>query len=187
MVQTSSCLELLTPHNYHTWKSLMTRLLQSKGLWSCLDVMQLVLQRPFKVMQYKKKMDEAMGLISLQVSGSLLFHLNGCNTPLAMWTKLNGFFCIVNEFRTLQIEAGLTSLVPDSFPSIEEFLMNFKQQKYLLQDCGKIKTDTECIYLILSKLHGNFQVFASTFHSTMDALGTRFTMPSFDIFCDCLT
>ena len=72
------------------------------------------------------KMDEAIGLISLQVLDSLQFHLDGCNTPLAMWAKLEGLFVTVNEFRALQIEVALTSLVPNSFPSIEDFLMKFK-------------------------------------------------------------
>lgn len=101
MVETSSCLELLTSHNYHTWKTLMTQILQSKGLWSCLDVVQLVLQRLFEVMQHRNKMDEAIGLIALQVSDSLQFHLDGCNTPLAMRTKLEGLFGTMNEFKAL--------------------------------------------------------------------------------------
>ena len=46
---------------------------------------------------------------ALHVSDSLHFHLDGCNTPLDMWTKLDGLFSIVNEFRALQIEAKLTS------------------------------------------------------------------------------
>ena len=41
--------------------------------------------------------------------------------------------------------------------------------------------------MILFKLRGNFQIFSSTFHSTMDALGARFTMPTFEVFCDHLT
>ena len=128
-----------------------------------------------------------MRLISLQVSDNLQFHLDGYNTPLAMQTKLECLFGIVNEFRVLQIEAELTSLLPNYFLSIEDFLMKFNQQRSLLQGCGKTKNDTECIYLILFKLHGNFQIFASTFYSTKDALGNRFKIPYFEIYCDHLT
>ena len=99
-----------------------------------------------------------------------------------MWTKLEGLFGTMKDFRALQIEEKFTSLVPDSFPSIEDFLMKFNHQISLLQGCGKTKIDTECIHLILSKLCGNFQIFSSTFYSTKDALGTRFTMPSFEVF-----
>ena len=142
MAKTSSCLELLTPHNYHTWKTLMTQLLRSKGLWSCLDVVQPIFQRIYQTYQHQNKMDEEMGLIALHVSDSLQFHLDGCNTPLDMWTKLDGLFSTVNEFRELQIDVELTSLIPYYFPSIKEFLMKFKQKRSLLQGCGKIKTDT---------------------------------------------
>ena len=104
-----------------------------------------------------------------------------------MWDKLNDLFGTINEFRALQIKVELTSLVLDYFPSIEDFLMKFKQLRSLLQGCGKTNTDTKCIYLILSNLCGKFQIFTSTFYFTKDALGNRFTMLSVDVFCDCLT
>ena len=128
-----------------------------------------------------------MGQLSLSVSKSLQFHLNECSTPRDMWLKFESLFGIVNEFRALQLEAELTSLVPNSFLSIEDILMKFKQQRLSLQGCGKTKIDKECIFLILSKLWGNFHIFSSTFHSTMDALGTNFIMPTFEEFCDRLT
>ena len=138
-------------------------------------------------MQHMNKMDEAMRLISLQVFDNLQFHLDWCKTPLSMQTKLEGLFGTVNEFRALQIEAELTSIVPDSFPSIKDFLMKFNQHRSLLKGCGKTKTDIECIYLILSKLHEKFHIFSSTFYSAKYALGNRFTMSSFEFLCYHLT
>ena len=84
-------------------------------------------QRSFEVIQHGNKMDEDLGLIYLQVSESLQFHFDGCNTHLAMWIKLHCLFGIVNEFRELQIEVELTSLLLDYFHYIEDFLMKFKQ------------------------------------------------------------
>ena len=72
-------------------------------------------------------MDEPMGLISLSVEESLHFHLDECTTPQEMWDKFHDLFGTVNKFKALQIEAKLTSLAPDYFPSIEDFLMKFKQ------------------------------------------------------------
>lgn len=97
-------------------------------------------------------MDEAMGLIALHVSNSLLFHLHDLLTPRAMWLKFETLFGIVNEFHAIQIEVELTSLSPDSFPTIEDFLNKFKTIKSILQGSGKNKEDKECIYLILSNL-----------------------------------
>lgn len=103
------------------------------------------------------KINEAMGLIYLSVLDKLQFHLDECSTPQEMWEKFNDFFDTINEFRVLQIKVELTSLVPDAFPSIEEFMMMFKQQRTLLQGCRKEKIDKEYIYLILSKIRGNFR------------------------------
>lgn len=38
--------------------------------------------------------------------------------------------------------------------------------------------------MIISKLKGSYQVFSSTFYSTMDALGDNFKMPPFELFCE---
>ena len=69
-----------------------------------------------------------------------------------MWEKFKDLFDIINEFRALQIKEELISLVPNAFPSIEDFLMRFKQQRTFLHRWRKEKTSKECIYLILSKL-----------------------------------
>ena len=71
-------------------------------------------------------MDEAMGLIALNILDGLLFHLDGLTTPQAYWLKFQTLFGQVNEFWALQLDAELTSLTPDSFHTIEDFLMKFK-------------------------------------------------------------
>jgi hypothetical protein len=53
-----------------------------------------------------------------------------------------------------------------------------------LKECEKTKSDDECILLILSKLKGPYHIFSSAFYSTMDALGSDFKMPSFELFCE---
>lgn len=78
-------------------------------------------------------------------------------------------------------------MILESFTSIEDFLIKFKSLRSNLQVVRKIKLDDECIFLIISKLRGPYQIFTSTFYSTMDALGARHVMPSFGTFCDRLT
>ena len=128
-----------------------------------------------------------MGLIAMNISEGLLFHLDGLNTPRAMWDKFSTLFGTMNQFRILQIDAEFTSLIPESFASIEDFLMKFKSLRSMLQVARKTKSDDEYIFLILSKLRGPYQIFTSTFYSTMDALGARHVMPSFETFCAQLT
>ena len=84
-------------------------------------------------------MNEAMGLIALNISDSLLFRLDVLTTPRAIWTKFYNLFGTVNEFRALQLDAELTCLTLASFPTIEDFLMKFKSLHTVLQRCGKKK------------------------------------------------
>lgn len=165
----------------------MQQLLQSNGLWKTLTENQPTFTKEMEKFAYQNKLDEAMGLIGLHVSDSLLFDLDGCDTPKESWDKLASLFGKINEFRALQLEAKLSSLVLDEHASIEYYLANFRSLLAQLKGCGKPKSDNECIFLILSKLKGSYQVFSSTFYSTMDALGDDFKMPTFEKFCECLT
>ena len=97
-----------------------------------------------------------MGFIGLHVSESLLFHLDGCDTPKERWDKLASLFGKINEFRALQLEVELSSLVPDEHASIEDYLAKFRSLLAQLKGCGKPKFDNECILLILSKLKGSY-------------------------------
>ena len=73
-----------------------------------------------------------MGLIALNISNILLFHLDGLTTPRAIWTKFHNLFGTMNQFRVLQIDAEFTSLVLESFTSIENFLMKLKSLQSIL-------------------------------------------------------
>ena len=106
-------IEPLTLHNYHTWKLKMQQLLQSKGLWQTLAENQPTFPKQMEKFAYRNKIDEAMGLIGIHVSDSLLFHLDGCDTPKKSWDKLASLFGKINDFRALQLEAELSSLAPD--------------------------------------------------------------------------
>lgn len=104
----------------------MTCLLMVKGLWSCLDEVQPQLTCAFEIMQHWNCMHEAMGMTSLNILDTLLFHLEGCTTLWAMWIKFHTLFGTINKFRALQIEVELNSLALDSFPTIDDFMMKFK-------------------------------------------------------------
>lgn len=101
-----------------------------------------------------------------------------------MWDKFKDLLGTINEFRELQFEMDLTTLVHNSLSSTKEFFGEIQFIWSLLQGCGNDKTDKECIFIIFPKLLGPFQVFASTFYSTMNALGDAYTFPFFKVFCD---
>ena len=125
----------------------------------------------------------------MSISPELIFHLDGEDSPVKAWAKLNNIFGIKNEIRAFQLENELLTLDPSNFPSIEDYLSRFKTLKLLLEGCNVPKQDDSLIYGILAKLPPAYSVFVSTFHSTREALltaGQKYKTPSLDTFCDSL-
>ena len=126
-----------------------------KGPWANISRKSTYIHQIMEKSAYQNKIDEVMGLIGLHVSNSLLFHLDGCDTPKKSWDKLASLFGKINEFRALQLEAEMSSLVPDEHASIEDYLAKFQLFLAQLKGCRKPKSD-ECIFLILSNLKGSY-------------------------------
>ena len=125
----------------------------------------------------------------MSISPYLRFHLDGVDSPVKTWEKLNKIFGIKNEIRAFQLENELLTLDPSNFPSIEDYLSRFKTLKLLLEGCNVSKEEDPLIYGILAKLSPTYSVFVSTFHSTRKNLltsGTKYRDPSLDSLCDSL-
>jgi len=56
-----------------------------------------------------------------------------------------------------------------------------------LKQCDLEKEDEQLILSILAKLGPAYSVYVSTFYATMDAFGSKFTMPSLEEFATQLT
>jgi hypothetical protein len=135
-----------------------------------------------------KKNDQVHGLIGMSISPYLRFHLEGEDSPIKAWEKLNNVFGIKNEIQAFQLKNELLTLDPSNFPFIEDYLSKFKTLKLLLEACKVTKEEEPLIYGILAKLPPTF-VFVSTFHSTREALinaETKYIDPSLDTFYDSL-
>ena len=127
--------------------------------------------------------------MKIPISLDLRFHLDGEDSPVKAWEKLNKFFGIKNEIWVFQLENELHTLDPSNFPSIEDYLSKFKTLKLLLEGCKLTKQEEPLIYGILVKLHPAYSIFVSTFHSTRQVLifvGTKYKAPSLDDFYDSL-
>ena len=125
----------------------------------------------------------------MSISPDLRFHLDGVDSPVKAWEKLNIFFVIKNEIRAFELENELLTLDPSTLLSIEDYLSKFKTLRLLLEGCKVKKEDEPLIYDILTKLPPTYFVFVSTFHSTRESLlivGTMYRAPSLDAFCDSL-
>lgn len=129
-----------------------------------LDANQPKIIKAFEWFVHQNKIDESKRLIGLHVSNNLLFYIAECKTPKEVWEKLSELYGKVNRFKILQLEADLTSLSSNVFPNISDFLAYFKLILSQLKGCDHDKFDIECIFLLLSKLRGDFQVFSYTFY-----------------------
>ena len=87
----------------------------------------------------ENKNDQARGSIGTSISPDLRFHLDGEDSPIKAWRKLNIVFGIKNEIPTFQLENDLLTLDPSNFPSIKDYLSKFKTLKLLLKGCKVTK------------------------------------------------
>ena len=112
----------LTSTNYFQWKSHMEDLLRSKGLYRITLGTQTAPDDEENIAKWDNKNDQAHGLIGMSISPYLRFHLEGEDSPIKAWEKLNSVFGIKNEIRAFQIENEVFTLDPSNFPSIEDYL-----------------------------------------------------------------
>lgn len=167
----------------------MEDLLKSKGLYKIALGAKTAQTDDKKQVKWDNKNDSAHGLIGMSISPDLRFYLEGLDSPIKAWEKLNIVFGLKNENQAYQLENKLLTLDPSNFWFIEDFLSKFKSPRLLLKGCKVKKEDDGLVYGILAKLGLVYFVFVSTFHSTKEALlsaGSKYKAPSFDALCDSL-
>ena len=64
--------------------------------------------------EWKNGRDEAYGLLCLNISRGLLFHLDGLTSPNEVWEKLQKLFGKTNEMRGHSMDNELVSLSPSN-------------------------------------------------------------------------
>ena len=159
----------------------MEDLLRSKGLYRITLGIEATPNEDEKQDKWENKNDQDCGLMGMSIFPDLRFHLEGEDSPIKAWEKLNSVFGIKNEIQTFQLENELLTLDPSNFPSIEDYLSKFKTLKLLLEACKVTKEEEPLIYGILAKLPLAYSVFVSTFHSIREALfnvGNKYKTPS---------
>ena len=104
----------------------MEDLLRSKGIYRITLGTETALDDDEKKYKWENKNDQARGLGGMSISPDLRFHLDGEDSPVKAWEKLNSVFGIKNDIRAFQLENELLTLDPSNFPSIEDYLSKFK-------------------------------------------------------------
>ena len=120
---------LHTSNNYFQWKSHMEDLLRSKGLYKITLGIETSPYEDENKAKWQNKNDQAHGLIGMSISPELRFHLDGEDSPVKHWEKLNKIFGTENEIHAFQLENEVLTLDPSNFPSIEDYLSKFKTLK----------------------------------------------------------
>ena len=68
--------------------------------------------------KYLNRLDEAFGMLCLNTSSDILFHVDNLRTPNEVWIKLESLFVKTDEMRGHQIENELISLIPPHYETI---------------------------------------------------------------------
>jgi hypothetical protein len=179
---------LLTSTNYFSWKSHMEDSLRSKGsYWITLGKEQE--QEPIddeNKVKWDNINDETRGLIKISISNDLRFHLQRINALDEASEKLEAVFGKHNIVQAHQFKNQLTTLSPNDFTCIEDYLSRFKTLILLFIECNLDVKEYRCIYVIFAKLGNAYYVFVSTFYTTKETLMSAYKRPSLESFCDAL-
>ena len=130
--------------------------------------------------------DEAYGLLCLNISRDLIFHLDGLTSTNEVLEKIQTLFVKTNEIRGHQLENELISLSPSSFKSLQGNFSKFKSLVLQLKQCGIDKKAEQLVLSIISKLGPDYSVFVSTLHATK-LIARAWKMPSLAYFMESLT
>ena len=76
--------------------------------------------------KYFKRLDEAFGMLCLNISKDLLFHVDIMTTPSEVCLNIEEFFRNTDEMRGHQLKNELISLSPAHFETIQNFFTKFK-------------------------------------------------------------
>jgi hypothetical protein len=126
---------ILNPFNYFEWKTEISLLLRSKGIYRVTMGTEKEPSAAAEKIKYFNKLDESIGLIFLSISTYILFHVSGATTPDVVWTTLEGLFGKKDAMRVHQLDNELISLSPSHFSNLQEFFTNFKSLLVELNAC----------------------------------------------------
>jgi hypothetical protein len=157
---------ILNPFNYFEWKTKISLLLRSKGLYQVTMGMEKEPTVAVEKIKYFNKLYEAIGIIFLSISIDLLFHFSRATTPEVVWTTLEGLFGKQDAMRVHQLENELISLSQIHFRKMQEFFTKFKSLLIELNSCGVTKEEEQLIISILSKLGPEYFVFVLSFQAS---------------------
>ena len=108
---------ILTPFNFFEWKAEMEILFSEKGLYRVTMATEVDPNVATEKIKWHNRRDEAYGLLFLNISRDLLFHIDSLTLCNEVWENFEDTY----EVRGHQIENELISLSPNSFESLQHY------------------------------------------------------------------
>ena len=116
----------LTPFNYFEWKDEMVIQLRSKGLFRVTMGTKVETNSVVEKSKCFNKLDEAFGMLCLNISRDLLFHVDSLTTPNDVWLNIEALLGNTDDMRGHHLENELISLSPTHFETIQDVFTKFK-------------------------------------------------------------
>ena len=101
--------------------------LRSKGLYKFTMGTELEPNSVVEKAKYFNRLDETFGMLCLNTSRELLFHIEILGTLNGFWVNFESLFEKTDEMRGHQLENELISLSPSHYDTIEDMFTNFKE------------------------------------------------------------
>ena len=109
--------------------------LRSKGLYKVTMETKVEPNSAVEKSKFFSRLDEAFGMLCLNILRELLFHVDSIATQNEVWLKLETLFRKTDEMRGHQLENELISLSPTHFETFHDFFMKFKSLVLQLKQC----------------------------------------------------
>ena len=93
--------------------------MRSKGLFSVTMENYVEPNATTNNIKWHNRIDEAYGLLCLNISRNLIFHLDGLTSQNEVWEKLQTLFGKTNKMRGHSLENEFASLIPSNFESLQ--------------------------------------------------------------------
>ena len=104
----------------------MEILMYSKGLFRVTMETEVEPNGAEEKIKWHNRINEAYGLLCLNISKDLISHLDVLASPNEVWEKLQTLFGKTDEMRGHQLENKLISLSPRRFESLQVYFSKFK-------------------------------------------------------------
>ena len=157
----------------------------NKGYFRMILGREIEPHHPVEKNKFMNHLDETFGYLCTHISRDLLFHLEGLRIFKESWENIEVLFGKQYEIWGYILENELIALHPSSFETIQQLFTKFKFLALQCRHCLIERKDEQHVLSILNKLHSEYFVFVSIFHSRRASI-SNWKMPSLDSFVDSL-